>query len=441
MKKFWKKTEGFTLVELVVVIAILGILAGVGTVGYSGYVKKANMAADQTMIRDIANAVELANYSQNIATKAGSGVVGYIALAEDSIVADDTLSTETDYLHQAMVSAFGAGYENTLGLKHNAWQPNDFNDAAGNTYAESISGSTYVSTVGMEKILGEVQTCASKFAQFLSGIWSGEQGATALSGMVGNGGSTVDSMLEGYEGDQITSEVLANATVFGIAANVDDTTATSIIDSFGDRDGGYITKATNLSLGSNNILSEVSHTYAALEALVGYMNEPSVTAVLTDLNANGLMGSHTAILSNIQTACRDARVAARRANTPKYMEYYGYVEDTNSGTYVKDTSIAKSQAQIDGEAYVGIMQSVGNMSDDYTGSLNNSTLFTSPEVVNRVNGYTGAASFGEILSGLGSDALLSKIVAGEYESSVVLTFVADGKGNLVCESYPAEVLP
>ena len=71
MKKFWKKTEGFTLVELVVVIAILGILAGVGTVGYSGYVKKANMAADQTMIRDIANAVELANYSQNIATKAG----------------------------------------------------------------------------------------------------------------------------------------------------------------------------------------------------------------------------------------------------------------------------------------------------------------------------------------------------------------------------------
>jgi len=50
MKKFWKKTEGFTLVELVVVIAILGILAGVGTVGYSGYVKKANLAADDTLL-------------------------------------------------------------------------------------------------------------------------------------------------------------------------------------------------------------------------------------------------------------------------------------------------------------------------------------------------------------------------------------------------------
>ena len=53
MKKFWKRTEGFTLVELIVVIAILGILAGVGTVGYSGYVKKANMAADETLLASL----------------------------------------------------------------------------------------------------------------------------------------------------------------------------------------------------------------------------------------------------------------------------------------------------------------------------------------------------------------------------------------------------
>lgn len=60
MKKFWKKTEGFTLVELIVVIAILGILAGVGTVGYSGYVKKANMAADQQLLRDLNTAFAIA---------------------------------------------------------------------------------------------------------------------------------------------------------------------------------------------------------------------------------------------------------------------------------------------------------------------------------------------------------------------------------------------
>lgn len=45
-----KMTEGFTLVELIVVIAILGILAGVGIVGYSGYIKKANEAADNQLL-------------------------------------------------------------------------------------------------------------------------------------------------------------------------------------------------------------------------------------------------------------------------------------------------------------------------------------------------------------------------------------------------------
>ena len=56
-KKTWKRfftvsraSEGFTLVELIVVIAILAILAGIAVPAYSGYIKKANKAADLQLL-------------------------------------------------------------------------------------------------------------------------------------------------------------------------------------------------------------------------------------------------------------------------------------------------------------------------------------------------------------------------------------------------------
>lgn len=56
-KCFWslrpKANEGFTLVELIVVIAILAILAGIAVPAYNGYIDKAKRAGDETLLATV----------------------------------------------------------------------------------------------------------------------------------------------------------------------------------------------------------------------------------------------------------------------------------------------------------------------------------------------------------------------------------------------------
>ena len=60
-----KRKSGFTLVELIVVIAILAILAAVAIPVYSGYIKKANEAADLAQLDSIKTAATFA-YTENV---------------------------------------------------------------------------------------------------------------------------------------------------------------------------------------------------------------------------------------------------------------------------------------------------------------------------------------------------------------------------------------
>lgn len=418
-----KENNGFTLVELIVVIAIIAILGGVGVPAYSGYVDKANKAADLSLASDVARAMTI-RYHGNVENFSG---MSYVVLTEAGMLTADPFAIE------ALNAAFGTTWETgEPKLKYDNWAATF---TAASNGATDVPDSTFVKQIGTGKLMSDVQSVALGLSEFLSNR-DVVQAKNTLVELLGGDESTFAGILDDAKlnDGNITSDALANATVFAVADYMDNNAdAADIYYGFGGTIGGTLTA------DSDTIMYELANWYAANEALINYLDPEGTSTCAQKLAA---IQEGTSKMAVVQAANDMEAALAELLDTPEkmqaYCDYYGIQYDSETSGPKFDNNDepvvvnTNSQASKDRNAYRQMMKAVNENKNSYitADKLKDANLMTSGELASDVNSYVSGAQLQGQIDTINNDDIKA-VLNGSYEGSVgVVYFIANGDGSM-----------
>ena len=324
------KNKGFSLVELIVVIAIMAILVGVAVPVYSSYIEKANAAKDEQLLGEInsAFAVVLAGNAIDINTVTEADIPvadGVINLAGMTVkVGND----EIDGMAEAMVAILGNDLEFAVieDIFYNATTHKFENNAnieityGGSTItlsAEDVAAlmnSTFGEKVGIEGLLeklGDVTSFAaaadsSAFEKVLGSVDFQLSAAIALGFDPADPdlGNKLDNKLTelaqelyakgGYDSvEEAKNQVRANATVLYAAQNTTKMT-TDEITNWLSNDGAKGQITSNLNTDTGKAFSQAALAYGMYTSYANYVGDQTLIdktddplAILNGLDDDG----------------------------------------------------------------------------------------------------------------------------------------------------------
>lgn len=385
-----RANDGFTLVELIVVIAILAILGGVAVPAYSGYVTKANKQADITLVSEIENALALAGYAGTFAESKG----GYIKLSTAGV----NINANPE-IAQALIAVFGEGYADTLKLKYDRWGNNGLYNNLTPQYAYAVKNSSYMTGNRVNKLLSDVEIMTSMAGNLVTALQSG-------------GGFTEETTLSSLFGEGVLN---STATKYGIKKDANETW-----EQWAAKEGNSTAYSNLLVLTAadefEKQLSDDSYEMSAASEMI-YEFSSFYAYAATDAAFSATLDNYMAHLNGDSTVGELAAVT--NAVTGK-----AWLDALEREAGIGYVNYLAQNGNLDKAAFASIMAGIGNPSEEQAGQigadLGNANLFTS----GAVNGM-----YNDFLAGV--DAIASTYDAENPDSNSNLSNIGIGSGEVV----------
>ena len=273
-------SAGFTLVELIVVIAIIGILAGIGTVGYGGYIKRTNEGLDETLYRNILYAGEIGKY-QN------PGVTGRVTVTKTgatvSVVGGD--QSNKTVIEKWLSDAFGSGWATSVKYRTDKYANGTYGTIAlpaqsvdlDDMQKANLEKFTQSNLSGHEVELANTANNLSNL--FKTGFLNGVTGEAAVKKLANYMGGEDSDEFNQFKADllrktgktdlnDLDPTQIANATVLYVASKANGMTAESVLNTFN-------TKGIDAVMSENGTLPTAALMYGTM---VGFANSNYVTS-------------------------------------------------------------------------------------------------------------------------------------------------------------------